>query len=209
MDEERTNKFLGTMDKERASKFLSAIERYSKEQMKAFEAKDHDIEKKELQMAEATALREAYLLIQGKMVLAHKLIESSISKNELKNRKTLITKREKIKDKTFSKSEALLIEFTKNDDKYLSFLGKSLKVISDLLSSPGTVIYVKPDDVKFSEQIKRFYGRSVEIKVDESIKIGGVIAENRRMALIINGTLDGDLEEQKVWFMQNSGLKIL
>ncbi len=197
------------MEKERASKFLSAIERYSKEQQKILRAKFDDIKKNEFQIAEAEALRDAYYLIQDEMVKMRKSVDGSISRAELENKRVLINRRKEIKNDIFNKAKNALIKITKNESEYLKFLKSSLEKISQILNLSSTVIYVKPDDVKFSEQIKNFYGRNAEIEVDDRIEIGGVIAKNTRMALIVNETLDEKLKSQEVWFMRNSGLKVV
>lgn len=221
-------------EEERSSKFLNAIERCAKEQQKALQAKFRDIRKNELNIAEAEALRDAYYLIQEKMVKMHKSIASEISRSELKNKRVLLEKREEIKDEVFEKAKVALLDVTRNESEYLKILEKSIQKISEYLSFSEAVFYVKSEDIKYSEQkiseylsfpeavfyvksedikysdyIKEMYGKPSTVKVDESIVIGGIVAENQKLGIIVNETLDEKLELQKLWFMQNSELKVM
>lgn len=197
------------MSEDRNSKFLNAIERYAKEQQKALKAKFKDIRKNELSIAEAEALRDAYYLIQEEMVKMHKAIDGKISRAVLNNKKVLIKKRKEIKDEVFSRAKEALLDITKDENKYLEILKNSIKKMSEVLNYPGTVFYVKEEDIKYSDFIKEEYGKSVTVKVKTDILIGGVIGENCKLGIVVNETLDEKLKLQEVWFMQNSGLKII
>lgn len=197
------------MSEDRNSKFLNAIERYAKEQQKALKAKFKDIRKNELSIAEAEALRDAYYLIQEEMVKMHKAIDGKISRAVLNNKKVLIKKRKEIKDEVFSRAKEALLDITKDENKYLEILKNSIKKMSEVLNYPGTVFYVKEEDIKYSDYIKETYGKSATVKVKTDILIGGIIGENYKLSIVVNETLDEKLKLQEVWFMQNSGLKII
>lgn len=197
------------MSEDRNSKFLNAIERYAKEQQKALKAKFKDIRKNELSIAEAEALRDAYYLIQEEMVKMHKAIDGKISRAELNNKRVLIKRRKEIKDEVFNRAKEALLDVTRDEDKYLEILKNSIKKMSEVLNYPGTVFYVKEEDIKYSDYIKETYGKSATVKVKTDILIGGIIGENYKLSIVVNETLDEKLKLQEVWFMQNSGLKII
>ena len=197
------------MPEEKNSKFLNAIERYSKEQQKALKVKYRDLKRKELQKAEAEVLRDAYHYIQRKMVAMHKEIDSKVSKVEIESKKKLLVKREEIKKIVFNMAFELLIETTKNDTKYTTFLKKSVSSISEVLDCSGTVFYLKPEDIKFTDLIKGEYKKTCTVKESKEIKIGGIICINTKAEISINETLDEKLKSQELWFMMNSGLKIV
>ena len=44
--------------------------------------------------------------------------------------------------------------------------------------------------------------------MSDSIKIGGILAVNKVMSLVVDETLDSKLEEQRNWFEENSKLNI-
>lgn len=197
------------MPEEKNSKFLNAIGRYSKEQQKALKVKFKDIRKKELQKAEAEVLRDAYYFIQNKMVAMHKEIDGKVSRAEIENKKILLEKRKEIKDSVFSRASEILFNLTKDDATYKDILKKSVCEILKVLNSSGTVFYVKGEDIKFADLIKEEYKKTCSVKESKDIKIGGLIAINTKIGISVNETLDEKLKNQELWFMQNSGLRVI
>ena len=197
------------MSEEKNSKFLNAIERYSKEQQKALKVKYRDLRKKELQKAEAEVLRDAYYYIQEKMVAMHKEIDSKVSKAETESKKILLRKREEIKRSVFDRALEMLIDFKKNDDAYKKLLKNSILSILKVLDYSGTIFYLKPEDIRFSDLIKEEYKKPCTVKESKEIKIGGIICINTKIGISINETLDEKLKNQDLWFITNSGLKVV
>ena len=46
------------------------------------------------------------------------------------------------------------------------------------------------------------------MKADETIELGGFIAESREKGIALDRTLDQKLEQQKEWFYGNSGFLV-
>ena len=67
---------------------------------------------------------------------------------------------------------------------------------------------VRAEDMQYSEELKKAYGKTVEVKASDEITLGGFILENTADALVVNETLEFALENQKTWFANNSGLMI-
>lgn len=44
--------------------------------------------------------------------------------------------------------------------------------------------------------------------MSDKIKIGGILAVNKAMSLVVDETIDAKLEDQKKWFAENSKLNI-
>lgn len=191
----------------KTSNFLKAINKYAEEQRTKIRNEAENFKKEEIEKAESEILNDIYILIQKEMAEMKAEIAKEMSKKELDSRKNLFEKRNSITKKVFEKSKLKLLEFTKNDE-YPKLLAKYAKAISSVLVEPGTIIYVRKEDLCFSDTIKEAYGRDCNIEIKENIKIGGIYSYNPNMGLIADETLDSKLEEQHIWFAENSGLKL-
>ena len=58
------------------------------------------------------------------------------------------------------------------------------------------------------EELKESFGKLCKVLVSKEIKIGGLIAVNRNMNIIIDETLDSKLTDQREWFAENSKLNV-
>lgn len=191
----------------KTSNFLKAINKYAEEQRTKIRNEAENFKKEEIEKAESEILNDIYILIQKEMAEMKAEIAKEMSKKELDSRKNLFEKRNSITKKVFEKSKSKLLEFTKTDE-YPKLLAKYAKAISSVLVEPGTIIYVRKEDLCFSDTIKEAFGRDCNIEIKENIKIGGIYSYNPNMGLIADETLDSKLEEQHIWFAENSGLKL-
>lgn len=191
----------------KTSNFLKAINKYAEEQRTKIRNEAENFKKEEIEKAESEILNDIYILIQKEMAEMKAEIAKEMSKKELDSRKNLFEKRNSITKKVFEKSTSKLLEFTKTDE-YPKLLAKYAKAISSVLVEPGTIIYVRKEDLCFSDTIKEAFGRDCNIEIKENIKIGGIYSYNPNMGLIADETLDSKLEEQHIWFAENSGLKL-
>ncbi len=191
----------------KTSNFLKAINKYAAEQRKEIKTQAEKFRKYELQKVEAEVLRDAYYLIQKEMAQMKKGISSEVSKIELEKRKELFEKRKVIMDEVFKKAEDKLLKFTKTQE-YSTLMKKYVSSISEVLKKPGTVLYICKRDKKLADEVKETFGRPCKIEVRENIKIGGVMAVNRSMSMVVDETIDTKLKDQKEWFAENSKLNI-
>lgn len=191
----------------KTSNFLKAINKYAEEQRTKIRNEAENFKKEEIEKAESEILNDIYILIQKEMAEMKAEIAKEMSKKELDSRKNLFEKRNSITKKVFEKSKLKLLEFTKTDE-YPKLLSKYAKAISSVLVEPGTIIYVRKEDLCFSDTIREAFGRDCNIEIKENIKIGGIYSYNPNMGLIADETLDSKLEEQHIWFAESSGLKL-
>lgn len=193
---------------ERVSNFLQAINKYAEEQRSKIKTEIAEIKKRELEKAEAEILNDTYKLIQDEMAQIRRTISSELSKKEIEGRKALFEKRANITNSVFSEATERLLKFTKTDD-YVNMLKKYAKKLSSVLTSPGTILYVKKDDLIYSEQIRKEFGEeSCTVQASDDIIIGGIRGYNVSMGLIADESLDSKLEEERKWFTENSGLSL-
>ena len=185
----------------KTSNFLKAINKYAAEQRKEIKTQAEEFRKYELQKAEAEVLRDAYFLIQKEMAQMKKGISSEVSKMEMEKRKELFAKRQSIMNEVFKKAEDKLFEFT-GTQAYKELLKKYVSSISKVLKKQGTILYICKRDENMVDEIKQAYGKLCEVQVSDDIKIGGVMAVNENMSMIVDETIDAKLNDQKEWFAE-------
>lgn len=191
----------------KTSNFLKAINKYAAEQRKEIKTRAEEFRKYELQKAEAEVLRDAYHLIQNEMAQMKKNIASEVSNLEFEKRKELFNKRHDIMEDVFKTVYGRLLEFVKTQD-YIELLKRYAGSVSKILKKSGTILYICKRDEGLVDEIREAYGKICKVEVSSKIKIGGILAVNKTMSLVVDETLDSKLEEQKKWFSENSKLDI-
>ena len=132
---------------EKLSGFYSAINHYAEAQREQI-MKDIEAYKiRDLREAESTAKIEADRLIKKEVAEARSNIVREMSHKEIDARRVLLEKRQKIETSVFEKAAAELVAFTAKPD-YTSMLRKNAGEMTKVLTKPGTVVYIKPGDVK-------------------------------------------------------------
>lgn len=194
-------------DTGKTSNFLKAINKYAAEQRKEIKTRAEEFRKYELQKAESEVLRDAYYLIQNEMAQMKKNIASEVSKLEFEKRRELFSKRQAIMDDVFEKAQEKLLDFTETEN-YVEQLKNYANSVSKVLKKSGTVLYICKKDEKFIDIIREAYGKICRVEVSDKIKIGGILAVNNVMSLVVDETLDSKLDAQKIWFEENSKLNI-
>lgn len=188
--------------------FLQAINKYAEEQRKQIQNEAEEFKKQEIAKAEDEILNDAYNLIQKEMADMRNSIASEISKKEMESRRKLFQKRQDITDEIFTKAKNKLIEFTKTD-KYKELLIKYTKEMAKVLNKDDTILYVKEEDICFSDDIKKAFSNKCSVQASGNIVIGGIYGCNTQMGIVVDQTLDSKLDEQHTWFSENSGLKLI
>lgn len=191
----------------KTSNFLKAINKYAAEQRKEIKTRAEEFRKYELQKAEAEVLRDAYHLIQNEMAQMKKNIASEVSNLEFEKRKELFNKRHDIMEDVLKTVYGRLLEFVKTQD-YIELLKRYAGSVSKILKKSGTILYICKRDEGLVDEIREAYGKICKVEVSSKIKIGGILAVNKTMSLVVDETLDSKLEEQKKWFSENSKLDI-
>lgn len=192
----------------KTSNFLKAINKYAEEQRTQIQKEVEDFKKEELEKAESEVLNDAFQLIQAEMAEMKTHVSSELSKKEMNGRKTLFEKRNLIADEVFNQAKNKLIDFVKSDE-YPKLIKKYTKDIAKILNKPGTIIYIRKDDIPLSDMIKSEFKMDCTIKISDEITIGGIYASNEDMGIVADESLDSKLEEQRTWFAENSGLKVI
>ncbi|MBQ7654446.1 MAG: hypothetical protein IJS17_05180 [Clostridia bacterium] len=170
--------------------------------------KNESLKEKRQKLSDTSKLLESQC--GEKIGRAEKNLQSETNKAiaalENKMRDELIQKRNQIRLDVFSKVETKLKAFTKTAD-YCEFLLRSAAEIGKKLKGENLVLFMREEDIKFSEDVKKAVGKTCDIQTDSAILFGGLKASTDIQAA--DDTLDGRLENEKDWFANNSNLKIV
>lgn len=76
------------------------------------------------------------------------------------------------------------------------------------------VLCVRKEDLKYADDLKKAYALPIEVEEGQQIQLGGFIIENKTTNVVVDESLDSNLEAQKIgsirlldWWL-NRGLKM-
>lgn len=193
----------------KSSNFLNAIDKYAKKRRKKITDELEKIEERELKKAETEIVEDVNTMIQRELMAMKNKILIEVSHKEIEERKKVsIRRRDMIKEMFFECKEKLL-DYTKSE-KYLGSLKEYAKKIAKVLDGFDDVkLFVKKDDLKYEEEIKKVFGKKCEVISAEDIEIGGIKGFSETRGLIADETLDAKLKEQKDWAAENFGVLLV
>ncbi len=193
---------------EKTSSFLKAIDKYAKEQHSRIIKEVQEIEKKELEKAEIEIMDDVRNMAQREHLKMKNKITIEISHKELEERKKLAKKRQRIVKEIFDLCKEKLIEYSKSS-KYPEYLCRCAYKISSVLKEDDVILYVKEEDIKYSDLIKNSFIGNCKIECTKDIEIGGIKGLGRKRKLIADETLDSNLLVQKDWFASEYGIMLV
>ena len=182
------------------------IEHTAQKQVDAINAEVKKMEDEALHSMQEEAKKDADLKLKQELEEIHSEASAEISETHTQRTKKLIAKRDEYVAEVFKAAREKLVAFTKSAE-YKDYLLKKAKAAADN-DFADAVMLVRAEDMQYSEELKKAYGKTVEVKASDEITLGGFILENTADALVVNETLEFALENQKTWFANNSGLMI-
>ncbi len=182
------------------------IEHTAQKQVDAINAEVKKMEDEALQSMQEEAKKDADLKLKQELEEIHSEASAEISETHTQRTEKLIAKRDEYVAEVFKAAREKLVAFTKSAE-YKDYLLKKAKAAADN-DFVDAVMLVRAEDMQYSEELKKAYGKTVEVKASDEITLGGFILENTADALVVNETLEFALENQKTWFANNSGLMI-
>lgn len=194
---------------EKLGKFLQAINEYSEKQRQYIIMEVEEQNRIELERAEKETLADTYRMISRHTADVRSAITRELSSRELGSRKALLEKRGAIEREVFEAAAEKLIAFTKTAEyaKYLSGCAKAAAT-AFRKAADDTVFRLRPEDMKYVEQIKSEFGSQCCFEEDATVSVGGLLALNKTLGLALDLTLASRLEQQKEWFCETSGLLV-
>lgn len=194
-------------EKTKESKFLDAINKYAEQQKAQITKEIEDYKNTKIEQATEQGLQDAYDLIREDIARRKAVIVNDLAQQELSLRNELYAERQSICDKVFADARDQLLAYTKTDD-YTRFLTRSLQEIQAQCDSAHCEVKIAPADEDKREMIESALS-DVGITADPHITLGGMKAYCPSKGLLMDDTLDSRLNEQRQWFYENCGLKVV
>ena len=189
------------------SKFLDAINKYAEKQKSLISHEVEEYKAQKIEQATESGLRDAYELIQRDIAERKAAIVTEYARKEYQLRRELYAERQRITDEVFDAVMQKLCIYTATD-AYLDSVRISAKKAASLCGGAPCVIYLRATDITILEEIKAFFA-DTELRSDPSIAIGGVRVLCEQKGVLIDDTLDTKLNDQRRWFAEHSGLKVV
>jgi len=193
-------------ERTKESKFLDAITRYAEQQKTRIRGEVEEYKAQKIEQATDSGLKDAYELIQREINAKKTELLTEKAQKENALRQKLFCERTRISNEVFQKAEEKLTAFTQTQE-YRDMTISSVQKISELVDDVCTV-YVKESDMSLSDAIIKICPDAV-IYPDPEIKIGGVKVFCHAKCVLYDDTLDTRLKDQRAWFAEESGLKVV
>ena len=194
-------------EKTKESKFLDAINRYAEKQKAKINAEIEEYTNQKIEQATDSGIKDAYELIRHNVAIRKAALLKDAAQQEYAMRSELFTERERIRKEVFQKAKDQLAAYTECGDYHEALL-RSAESIAAMLEAEACIVSLKEADLQHSEEIIAVIPNAT-VQADEKILIGGLRVFCPSKHIEIDDTLDTKLEEQKRWFAEHSGLKVV
>lgn len=193
---------------ERAAKFFDAITKDAEERHEEMTRKTRETVESGLEKAKTKAHSQAQAKIERERMLKEQEFNRTVANERTQQRARLTDKRGAITDEVFGDAREKLTAFTESDG-YADFLKKSAAGFAAVFPQGDVIVYVRPGDMRFADDIKNAFGRDCKVESSDEITIGGCRAGVAGGSTVADDTLDTRLEAQREWFLENSGMSVI
>lgn len=193
---------------ERAAKFFDAITKDAEERHEEMTRKTRETVESGLEKAKTKAHSQAQAKIERERMLKEQEFNRTVANERTQQRARLTDKRGAITDEVFGDAREKLTAFTESDG-YADFLKKSAAGFAAVFPQGDVIVYVRPGDMRFADDIKKAFGRDCKVESSDEITIGGCRAGVADGSTVADDTLDTRLEAQREWFLENSGMSVI
>lgn len=193
---------------ERAAKFFDAITKDAEERHEEMTRKTRETVESGLEKAKTKAHSQAQAKIERERMLKEQEFNRTVANERTQQRARLTDKRGAITDEVFGDAREKLTAFTESDG-YADFLKKSAAGFAAVFPQGDVIVYVRPGDMRFADDIKNAFGRDCKVESSDEITIGGCRAGVVGGSTVADDTLDTRLEAQREWFLENSGMSVI
>ncbi len=186
--------------------FTDAIKRMAAEKCKQIDEETEALRKQRLKSLkdDAKARYKGYADFETVRINAKKNREICEAQEEAK--KQLAGKRSELTEAVFASVRERLTEFSKTEEYKELLLSLAREAIKEF-EDGELEFFVKPDDIKYSSDIKKLTDGCTVTACDE-IELGGIKVRDKKTSCLADSTLDTGLSSQREWFLAQSGLKI-
>ena len=193
---------------ERAAKFFDAITKDAEERHEEMTRKTRETVESGLEKAKTKAHSQAQAKIERERMLKEQEFNRTVANERTQQRARLTDKRGAITDEVFGDAREKLTAFTESDG-YADFLKKSAAGFAAVFPQGDVIVYVRPGDMRFADDIKKAFGRDCKVESSDEITSGGCRAGVAGGSTVADDTLDTRLEAQREWFLENSGMSVI
>lgn len=186
----------------------SAILTQAETEAKELIEKANEIHEKEISQAESEIVDGMFSEIQAKAARIRTDSVKTAAVEQLKAHRELLAYRDKKTEAVLENVKARLVEYTKTPEYREKALAYA-EAARDSYDHSESVILVCEDDLDLAKAINEKLGGKARIETSAGIKIGGFKIKNLKAHILIDETMDERLEENRIWFLQNCGFKIM
>lgn len=189
------------MSVDKISMFRAAINKQADkeiaEQIEKLRAKKSAVGKAKAELA----VREELAAIHAEQNAVDSRVKKEMSRSDFETARAVRVHRKELIDGFFEEIREELVEFTKSTE-YDGYLWKSLKKAEETFGK-DCVILAATKDIPRLEGISR-----LELRVNNSILIGGICAMDEKRGLFVDLSIDKALEDEMEAFSQRSELRL-
>lgn len=177
-------------------RFVEAVNKEVKKEVDAI-LRDAEASKREI-LADAgdEVIQTAFQEMQHDVKKMAMKYEKMVAKAELDSKKSVLHKKGLLTRQVMENVRGKLKDFTESEG-YFNYLVQCLEGAS---LTGDAVLILRPEDMRFAEQLQKKAGVSCECKEDESITLGGLSIYYPQKGTLLERTLDSRLEEQREIF---------
>ena len=191
----------------KSGNFLKAIKKFNEEERNRIVFEMETKRADAIKAAEEKGRADADKYVKRRLSAERSAITSRYAIKNLEAQSEVFKARDRMVGEVFERCEQRLTEFCASPeyrDKLVSFA----KEIADTFKDNSCIVYVKEDDLKYTNDIKSVFSGEVELKSDLTIRIGGLRGYCKALNIVADNTLDSRLESRREWFVDNIDLKI-
>ncbi|GHU79714.1 hypothetical protein FACS1894191_3140 [Clostridia bacterium] len=184
------------------SSILTQAEHESRELIdKANHEREH-----ELALFEEQIIQDMFGKVQKQAANIRLGTVKAVSAAQTEARHAVLKRREELAATVFTSVRARLADYVKTA-AYTQSLKDELLSIAGAYDHSASTVYLREADMALAGEIKAIL-EGCAVTADAAIKNGGWKLHNTAAGILIDETLDTSLNEQKPWFLLNSGLSL-
>lgn len=165
------------------------------------------IRDKEIAECEDNIVRDMFDKVQKQSAALRQESIKNAAKSQMEAHRSLHLRRNELTEQVFSNTREKLLKYADTSD-YRAALLKDAAALKDVYDHTASTVYVRKSDLPLAGEITAALGGG-NVAVDASIKVGGFKLRNEKAKTLVDETLDGRLEAQRPWFLQNCLMKTM
>lgn len=192
---------------ERMQLIGAAILAQANQEARALIDKANDMREAEITDCENGFISIMFERVQDKAARIRIEANKTRAKSEIEAHRTLLGYRAEKAGAVFQNVCERLSRYAESPG-YKTALMTRAKLLIGRYDNAHSTVLVRTADMELGREIQKLLGVA-GLEADESIRLGGFKLRNTAARVLVDETLDERLEEQKLWFLENCGMKIM